>query len=100
MGWSCGFSPPPHLGTVTGTAATFSHARSAFETAWRQYLPRCNVLACGAQAARHRELEITMWDAGCTLPTQTVDTCAVSAAKRLRSGRWEHIYSSHLSDVA
>jgi hypothetical protein len=40
-GWSCGFYPGENPGDRrTGTAATFEHARAAFEMAWREHLPQ------------------------------------------------------------
>jgi hypothetical protein len=39
--WSCGFYPGSDPGEHrVGTAATFAEARTAFEAAWREYLPR------------------------------------------------------------
>jgi hypothetical protein len=37
-GWSCGFHP---LGRIDGTAAHFKIARSEFDAAWQESLPKC-----------------------------------------------------------
>src|SRR5450432_2522165 len=40
--WHCGFYPGgPHGEHRYGHAATFEAAKTAFETAWRLYLPKC-----------------------------------------------------------
>jgi hypothetical protein len=40
-GWRCGFYPGSRPGECTGgTAADFDQARTAFEAAWRVFLPK------------------------------------------------------------
>jgi hypothetical protein len=40
--WDVGFYPASHRGgSRSGYAATFKQARAGFETAWKNYLPRC-----------------------------------------------------------
>ena len=42
-GWDCGFYPRSHHGLqVQGTAETFDQARTDFEAAWKEYLPKCS----------------------------------------------------------
>ena len=74
-GWSCGFFPPAHLGSVSGTAPTFDEARAAFEDAWRDYLPNCREADFEAWRYQraHTSWKYAMWDAGRKMPTQTVD---------------------------
>jgi hypothetical protein len=103
-GWSCGFDPPAHLGHVSGTAETFNHARAAFEAAWRAYLPRCKE-ADFEVWRRQRAIVVwkyAMWDAGCRLPTQTVEGrshCFCGAEIEVRNMA-EHIYACHVMDAA
>jgi hypothetical protein len=62
-GWSCGFHP---LKRVDGTAASFEIARSEFEAAWQEYLPKCTE-ADFAECRRQRawtSWKYAMLDAG------------------------------------
>jgi hypothetical protein len=97
-GWTCGFHP--RNGQFSGTAGNFDQARGEFEAAWRDYLPRCT----DADFAEHRyqraatAWKYSMWDAGCRMPTQTVDgwtKCFCGAAISNKSSV-DHIRACHM----
>jgi hypothetical protein len=100
-GWHCGFYPLTHRGIrADGVADTFDQARSEFEVAWRDYLPRCT----DADFAEHRyqraatAWKYSMWDAGCKMPMQTVDDrsrcfCGVEITAKSTS---HHIRARHM----
>jgi hypothetical protein len=97
-GWTCGFYPRD--GHVSGTAGSFDQARADFERAWRDYLLRCT----DADFAEHRyqraaaAWKYSMWDAGCRMPTQTVDDrsrCFCGAQITAKSTS-DHIRARHM----
>jgi hypothetical protein len=74
-GWYCGFVPLTHRGlSANGVAESLDQARSAFEAAWRDYLPQCTEADFDEYRFQraHETWKRRMWDAGCDLPTQTV----------------------------
>jgi hypothetical protein len=97
----CGFYPLTHRGVrADGIAETFDQARSEFEDAWRDYPPRCTEV--DFEEYRRQEAwtawKYAMWDAGCRMPTQTVDDrarcfCGVEITNRSTS---DHIVACHM----
>lgn len=101
--WSCGFNPPAHLGTLAGTAASFNHARAAFEKAWKTYLPKCKDADFDVWRRQQAIVrwKYAMWDAGCKLPTQMPDgrsRCFCGAEIEIRTVT-DHIYTAHLVET-
>jgi hypothetical protein len=99
-GWSCGFSPPAHLGHITGTAWTLDEARAAFERVWLGYRARCREADFEAwrQQRALTAWKYAMWDAGCRMPTQTVDgwsKCFCGASIDTKSS-FDHIICCHM----
>jgi hypothetical protein len=74
MGWHCGFFPLTNRGVrAHGVADTFDQARSDFETARRDYLPRCTADFDEYRYQRAQDAwKRRMWNSGCEMPTQTV----------------------------
>jgi hypothetical protein len=63
--WACGFYPGSNPGDDRhGTAASFETARAAFETAWREYLPkRCDAdFDAWRQDAAWHAAKYARWD--------------------------------------
>jgi hypothetical protein len=100
-GWRCGLPQLVVRGMRTGgSAATFEQARADFETAWENYLPLCTT--ADFEAYRWQEVwtrwKYAMHDAGCPLPTQTVDDrskCFCGAEITNKSVR-DHILACHM----
>jgi hypothetical protein len=72
-GWSCGFYPPSHRGLQQdGTAVSFEMARTEFEQAWRDYLPRCTEADFKAWRDQRdwTARKYAMWDRGERMLTQ------------------------------
>jgi hypothetical protein len=102
---SAGSFPLSHRGVrADGIAATFEQARADFEAAWAHILPRCT----DADFAEHRyqraatAWKYSMWDAGCKMPTQTVDDrsrcfCGVEITAKSTS---DHIRACHRDVIA
>jgi hypothetical protein len=95
-GWSCGFQP---LRRVDGIAASFEIAKSEFEAAWRDYLPKCTDAHFDGY---RRQRAWTSWkyamlDAGLRLPTQSPDQrarCLCGAPIDI-SSMAAHVYAAH-----
>jgi hypothetical protein len=103
-GWQCGFYPPSHHGRhFEGTAETFGQARTAFEEAWNDYLPKC---AEADFEEYRRQRARTAWkyamhDKGLPMPTQRSDgrsRCFCGAAIDI-PGTSAHIYAAHMTDL-
>jgi hypothetical protein len=101
-GWCCGFYPMTHRGVHDeGTAASFNHARDAFEAAWKDYLPKCT--ADDFEEYRRQRAwtawKYAMFDAGMKMPTQLpgkLARCFCGAA----IGADRHVYEAHMTESA
>jgi len=74
--WDYGHYPPSHHGRhVAGTAQTFEQARTEFEAAWNEYLPKCSQTDFDEyrRSVAWTSWKYAMWDKGCRMPTQSTD---------------------------
>ena len=103
-GWHCGFFPLTHRGLrAHGVAESFDQARSAFEAAWRDYLPRCTEADFDEYRFEraHDAWKRRMWDAGCPMPSPTLSgttKCFCGATISLRTSE-DHIRAHHMEVV-
>jgi hypothetical protein len=99
--WQCGFYPGSEPGEERhGTAESFEAARSAFEAAWRVFLPK-RTEADFEEYRQHRAStawKYAMWDAGCKLPTQMADgrSRCFCGAEITITDTDEHIQAAHM----
>jgi hypothetical protein len=97
--WDCGFYPGPDLPQVGATATSFEAAQDAFKTAWSGYLLKCTPTDFEAfrREAAFTAWKYAMWDAGCKMPTQSLDgrsRCFCGAEIGIACE--DHIYSTHM----
>ena len=101
--WSCGFYPASHRMVLSdGTARSFDEARSAFEAAWHDLLPKLTK----DDFSRYRRHEAfdrwkhAMWDAGCKLPTQVADgrSFCFCGVEITIADVESHVYATHMVD--
>ena len=89
------------MNRVDGTAADFETARSEFEAAWQEYLPKCTE-ADFDNCRRERawtSWKYAMLDAGLKLPTQSSDQrarCLCGVPIDI-SGMAAHVYTVHMT---
>lgn len=99
--WSVAFYPASHRGIRSdGIAETFDDARAAFETAWRDCLPRCTPADFEEYRFKRAFLKwkYRMWAEGCKLPTQTVrgsSRCFCAAIIGIATTE-EHVRAHHM----
>ena len=103
--WHCGFYPGSNPGdAANGTAADFEAARAAFESAWSTFLAKrteADFLEYRQHQAAHA-WKLAMWNAGCSLPTQTADgraRCFCGAPIDVKSMD-QHTYAVHMEPKA
>jgi hypothetical protein len=101
-GWICGFYPRASYGLKyrDGSSPTLEEACADFDAAWRLYLSGCTAedFAVWRRQRAFTAWKYAIWDAGCRMPTQTVDgwtKCFCGAAIDNNSAH-DHIVSSHM----
>jgi hypothetical protein len=98
--WSCGFYPGLEpCQHVTGEAGSFDEAKSAFEAAWNDLLPRLPESAFKEWRFKQAETawKHRMWEEGLKLPTQEhsgISKCFCGAVITI-SGLDAHIAEAH-----
>jgi hypothetical protein len=103
-GRSVGFYPGCEPGQHrSGVAESFEVARAGFEADWHQLLSQLSETAfdeCRRSRAFHAWKD-RMWASGCRLPTQERSgrSCCFCGAS-ISVACDEHIYASHMEDVA